>query len=128
MVQAIATQSIDVSKQICLYAMMRQYRLVYDFMLNVIGSKYMNLDFSFDKVDLNEFFIRLQSQDNWVATWSNSTIIKLKQVLRKILLENEYIDSTNAKRLNPILISPILENAIRATGQEVVLPAFNCLN
>lgn len=128
LVQAIATQSIDVSKQICLYAMMRQYRLVYDFMLNVIGSKYMNLDFSFDKVDLNEFFIRLQSQDNWVATWSNSTIIKLKQVLRKILLENEYIDSTNAKRLNPILISPILENAIRATGQEVVLPAFNCLN
>lgn len=128
LVQAIATQPIDVSKQICLYAMMRQYRLVYDFMLNVIGSKYMNLDFSFDKVDLNEFFIRLQSQDNWVATWSNSTIIKLKQVLRKILLENEYIDSTNAKRLNPILISPILENAIRATGQEVVLPAFNCLN
>ena len=128
LVQAIATQPIDISKQICLYAMMRQYRLVYDFMLNVIGSKYMNLDFSFDKVDLNEFFIRLQSQDNWVATWSNSTIIKLKQVLRKILLENEYIDSTNAKRLNPILISPILENAIRATGQEVVLPAFNCLN
>ena len=128
LVQAIATQPIDVSKQICLYAMMRQYRLVYDFMLNVIGSKYMNLDFSFNKVDLNEFFIRLQSQDNWVATWSNSTIIKLKQVLRKILLENEYIDSTNAKRLNPILISPILENAIRATGQEVVLPAFNCLN
>ena len=128
LVQAIATQSIDASKQICLYAMMRQYRLVYDFMLNVIGSKYMTLDFSFGKVDLNEFFICLQAQDNWVATWSNSTIVKLKQVLRKILLENEYIDNINAKRLNPVLINPILENSIRVAGQEIILPAFNCLS
>lgn len=128
LVQAVVTQSIYISKQICLYAMMRQYRLVYDFMLNVIGLKYRTLDFSFGNIDLNEFFIRLQAQDNWVATWSNSTIIKLKQVLRKILLENEYIDSVNAKRLNPVLISPILENAIRATGQEIMLPAFNCLS
>lgn len=31
LVQAIATQPSDVSKQICLYAMMRQYRLVWDY-------------------------------------------------------------------------------------------------
>ena len=36
---AIATQPSDVAKQICLYAMMRQYRLVWDFMLTVIGGE-----------------------------------------------------------------------------------------
>ena len=127
LVEAIATQPADVSKQICLYAMIRQYNLVRDFMLTVIGAKYKSLDFSFGREDVNGFLMRLQAQDDWVATWSYTTIEKLQQVLRKILLENKYIDSVNAKRLNPVLISPILENAIRAAGQEIILPAFNCL-
>lgn len=127
LVEALATQPSDVSKQICLYAMMRQYRLVWDFMLTVIGSKYRLLDTSFGKIDLNGYFMRLQEQDDWVATWSDSTINKLKQVLQKTLVENEYLDSVDADHLNPVLISPLLENAIRASGQELALPAFNCL-
>lgn len=127
LVEAIADQPSDVSRQICLYAMVRQYRLVQDFMLTVIGEKYRLLDASFSKMDLNVFFQRLQEQDDWVATWSESTITKLKQVLQKLLVDNEYLDSTEAARLNPVLISSLLENAIRADGQEYLLPAFNCL-
>ena len=128
LVAAIADQPSDVSKQICLYAMMRQYRLVQDFMLTVIGEKYRKLDNSFGKKDLIVFFQRLQEQDDWVATWSDSTITKLKQVLQKLLVDNEYLDSADSTRLNPVLISPLLENAIRADGQEYLLPAFNCLS
>ena len=128
LVEAIATQPSDVSKQICLYAMMRQYRLVWEFMLTVIGNKYRLLDTSFGKIDLNSFFIRLQEQDNWVATWSGSTITKLKQVLQKLLVENEYLDNIDSDHINPVLISPLLENAIREAGQEIALPAFNCLS
>ena len=127
LVEAIADQPSDVSRQICLYAMIRQYRLVQDFMLTVIGEKYRLLDASFSKMDLNVFFQRPQEQDDWVATWSESTITKLKQVLQKLLVDNEYLDSTEAARLNPVLISSLLENAIRADGQEYLLPAFNCL-
>ena len=128
LVEAIADQPSDISRQICLYAMMRQYRLVQDFMLTVIGEKSRKLDSSFGKIDLNVFFQRLQEQDDWVATWSDSTITKLKQVLQKLLVDNEYLDSADATRLNPVLISPLLENAIRADGQEYLLPAFNCLS
>ena len=128
LVQALATQPNDVAKQICLYAMMRQYRLVWDFMLTIVGAKYRLFDMSFSKLDLNGFFMRLREQDNWVTTWSDATITKLKQVLKKLLVENGYLDSVKATRLNPVLISPSLENAIRANGQELVLPAFNCLN
>jgi hypothetical protein len=127
LVQAIAAQPSDVSKQICLYAMMRQYRLVWDFMLTVIGAKYRLFDTSFGKIDLNGFIMRLQEQDDWVASWSENTVTKVKQVLAKILVENEYLDSLTADHLNPVLISPLLENAIRASGQELALPAFNCL-
>lgn len=126
LVQAMANQPSDVSKQICLYAMMKQYRLVWDFMITVVGSKYRNLDTSFSKVDLNTYILLLQEQDDWVATWSDSTVTKVKQVLAKILVENEYLDSLTADHLNPVLICSVLENAIRSNGDDIALPAFNC--
>ena len=85
LVAAIASQPSDVSKQICLYAMM------------------------------------------WVASWSDSTVTKVKQVLARILVDNEYLDSTTADHLNPVLIYPILEDAIRSSGDTKALTAFNCL-
>jgi len=126
LIAAIAEEPSNVAKQICLYAMMREYRLVWDFMITVIGEKYRTLDRTFSKSDLNVFFLRLQEQDDWVASWSENTIVKLKQVLMKTLVENEYLDNIKAERLNPVLISPILENAIRSAGQEIALSAFNC--
>ena len=128
LVEAIATQPSAVAKQICLYAMMRQNRLVLEFMVTVIGNKYRLLDTSFGKIDLNSFFIRLQEQDDWVATWSDATVTKLKQVLVKLLVENEYLDNIQSDHLNLIWLSGLLENAIRANNDEAVLPAFNCLD
>ncbi len=72
--------------------------------------------------------MHLQEQDDWVATWSEATIARIKQVLTKILVETEYLDDLKADHLNPVLIEPILENAIRAAGLEIALPAFNCLS
>ena len=128
LISSIASQPSDVSKQICLYAMMKQYRLVWDFMITVIGSKYESCDMSFNRSDINSFFMRLQEQDNWVATWSDSTIKKIKQVLAKLLVDNEYIDSVDAEKLNPVLICSILENAIRDSGDTKALSAFNCFS
>ena len=89
---ALASAPSEVSKQICLYAMMRQYRLMWDFMVTVIGEKYRSLDTSFSKTDVNAFLFRLQEQDDWVATWSDKTIAKLRQVLIKTLVETEYLE------------------------------------
>ena len=128
LVRAIAQQPTDVAKQICLYAMMNQSRLMWEFMLTVIGEKYRLKDSSFGRIDLNTYFMRLQEQDDAVATWSEGTITKLKQVLAKVLVENEYLDDIRADHLNPVYLHPILENAIRSHGDLMVLPAFNCFS
>ena len=128
LIKAIAKQPTDVSKQICLYAMMKQSRLMWEFMLTVIGEKYRLKDSSFGRIDLNIYFMRLQEQDDAVATWSEGTITKLKQVLAKVLVENEYLDDVRADHLNPVYLHPILENAIRSHGELMVLPAFNCFS
>ena len=128
LIHAIATQPTEIAKQICLYAMMKQSRLVWEFMLTVIGEKYRLKDSSFGRIDLNTYFIRLQEQDDTVASWSEGTITKLKQVLAKILVETEYLDDVRADHLNTVYLHPILENAIRSHGDLAVLPAFNCFS
>lgn len=128
LVESIATEPSNVAKQICLYAMMKQYRLIWDFMITVIGEKYRSSDDTYGKIDLNSFFLRLQEQDDGVATWSESTIVKLKQVITKTLVENEYLDNNRATKLNPVTINSILENSIRENGDDIALIAFNCFS
>lgn len=128
LIQAISTQPTDVAKQICLYAMMKQSRLVWEFMITVIGEKYRLRDSSFGKIDLNTYFMRLQEQDDIVATWSDNTIMKLKQVLARVLVETEYLDNLKSDHLNPVWLQPILENAIRSNGDLAALSAFNCFS
>lgn len=126
LISAIVSKPSDVSKQICLYAMMKQNRLVWDFMITVIGEKYRLMDSSFGKMDVNTFIMRLQEQDDSVASWSESTIKKIKSVLVSILVENGYLDSNKSNTLNPVLISRELENAIRSNNDDIALSAFNC--
>lgn len=128
LISEIAKQPSDVSKQICLYAMMKESRLLWDFMITVIGNKYQKLDTSFGKIDLNSYIMQLQEQDDVVATWSDSTIAKIKQVLTKILVENEYLDNNKSTSLNPVWLNPVLENAIRDNNDDQALVAFNCIS
>lgn len=128
LIEAIASQPADVAKQICMYAMMKQYRLVWDFMLTVIGEKYRMQDMSFGKKDVNVFFMQLQEQDDYVSGWSDATVNKIRQVLIKILVENEYLDTIKSDHLNPVWLNPVLENAIRSNNDDRTLTAFNCFS
>ncbi len=127
LVSAVAATDSTTAKQICLYAMMKEYRLVWDFMITVIGTKYMQQDTTYNRSDINMFLLRLQEQDDYVASWSDSTCKKIGSVLSRILIENEYIDDSKSKTLNPVLISRILEDAIRNSGDTKALTAINCL-
>ena len=128
LIEAVASQPSDTAKQICLYAMMKQYRLVWDFMITVIGEKYRLQDFSFGKMDINVFFMCLQEQDDYVAGWSDNTVKKLRQILIKTLKENDYLDTIKSDHINPVWLNPILENAIKNSNDDRALIAFNCFS
>lgn len=126
LISAIATQPTETSRQICLYAFMTDYKLVWDFMIKVVGEKYRTLDMHFTKVDINIFMNGLIEQNPIMAEWSSETVSKIKQVLLKTLVENEYLESIKAEELKPVWLNSILENSIRSSGQLEVLHAFNC--
>ena len=126
LVYEVANAPVEVAKQINLYAMMRYNRLIREFMEGIVGEKYRQQDFSYTKKDINMFFSRLQEQNDDVAAWSDQTIMKLKQVLTKCLIETEMLDSVKDTTLNPIFISTELETGIRENNDLTALAAFNC--
>ena len=126
LIDYLAHEPAEVAKQINLYAIMKENRLVWEFMTTVIGEKYRTQAFDFSLKDLNLFIFQLQEQSDTVASWSEATIKKIKQVLKRILVECGYLDSHKATKLNPIAICPELEEEIRALNDLAALPAFNC--
>ena len=126
LVYQLASSSADVAKQINLYAMMKYNRIVWDFMTTVIGEKFRTQEYEYSGKDLNLFFFHLQEQNESVASWSDNTVNKIKQVLTRSLVECGYLDSVRATQLNPVSISPELEAGIRENNDLTALAAFNC--
>lgn len=126
LVEILADGSLEVAKQVNLYAMMKYNRLVWDFMTTVIGEKYRTQDFTLTKTDISAFFFALREQNEDVANWSENTIQKIKQVLVKSLVECEYLDSTKSETLNPVYLYPELEEVLESRDH-AALCAFNCL-
>ena len=118
--------ALDDEQQINLYAMMRYNRIVWDFMVGVIGEKFRSQDFEFSRKDLNVFFSHLQEQNDDIAGWSKTTVNKIKQVLTKILAEVEILDTFKSTRLNPLFLCEELEEGIRRNNDLEALAAFNC--
>ena len=127
LISRIAFESNESTYQMCLYSMMKYSRLVWDFMVSVIGEKYRNQNTNFTKGDINVFFTRLQEQDDAVASWSEATISKYKSIIKGGLVSCGFLNNIQSQQLNYILIDPALERAIRVNGDMIALPAFNCI-
>lgn len=125
LLNTLSDSSADIAKQICLYAFMKQNKIVWDFMTMIIGEKFRRQEYEFTKKDMNIFFYELQEREKTIAEWSDSTIKKIKQVLVKSITECGYLDSVKSEILNPVYLYPELEDEIRAKEDYEALPAFN---
>ncbi len=125
LVAELANANMEDAKLVNLYSMMRTNKIVWDFMITVIGEKYRTQDLTFNQSDLNLFMMRLQDQNDDVASWSDSTIGKIKQVLRKSLIEAGYLDSIKSTTLNAVLANYELIDGIKANSDYEALSAFN---
>lgn len=117
----------DQARQANLYAVMRTYRVAWEFMVSLVGTRYLNREDHLPRRDIAAFLEQLRTQDSKVASWSDATLNKIRQVLTNCLVECSMYDR-KAERLCPVFLDFTLEQAIRTNGDEVCLPAFNCLN
>lgn len=129
LMESLIDGPIAEAKMAALVALMCQSRLVAEFMVGVIGEKYRMLDMSVSRKDINLFFERLKENDEGVAGWSETTVNRIKGVLRSVLRETGYLDPENVKNetLFPVFISEEFEMTLRSAGLQAFLPAFNIM-
>lgn len=60
-----------------------------------------------------------------MASWSDATIKKIKQVLMKLLVDTGYLDNRNSNELNQVMLCYSLEEILVNYEDDKVLSAFN---
>ena len=122
----IAHGTSDQARQTNLYAIARDYRVMWEFLSVVVAQKRKNLDASLPNREIVAFLEGLRAQDETVAKWTDATLNKIRQVYIKCLEECGMYDRA-AEQLTPVLLDFELEQAIRANDDAAILPAFDVL-
>lgn len=121
----IATGEPEAAAQANLYAMMRTYPLVRHFMMKVVAEHYLDLDHNLGSMEMNGWVTRLQEEYDNIAKLSDSTLTKIKQVLRNGLVQCGMLRSARSTELVPIALDLDVEDGIRTLGDAEALAAFN---
>ena len=124
-VHIIATGLPEAAAQANLYAMMCAYPLVRDFMVNEVGRRYREYDLALGQMEMNAYMTRLEAAYDNIAEVSDGTIGKIKQVLRKGLIECGMLENARSDRLEPIFMDFDVRDAIADKGDMEALAAFN---
>lgn len=101
---------VETSKQIALYVLLKTDRLFFEFMNEVYREKYFLKEKMITDKDFSIFFRRKSEQDKTVASWSEYTFYKLKQVIKRILIEAGF---AKKQKKDLVIIPPIIERDIK---------------
>ena len=109
-------ESIDISKVINFYSILKTDRLFYEFMNEVIKEKFKSNNYNLEKKDLNAFFTYKAEQNDTLKSWSDSTIQRLKQVYMRMLEEMGILTDRKTGELKRLIIDDQLKSHLRSIG------------
>ncbi|AOY75383.1 DUF1819 family protein [Clostridium formicaceticum] len=90
----IVNGSLQTSKQLAIYSILKTDRLFFEFMKEVYKEKLLLKDFIITDKDFNVFFRRKAEQSDQIAEWKDYTFYKLKQVYKRVLSEAGFIKNS----------------------------------
>jgi hypothetical protein len=96
--------SVQEQKQILWLSVCRRYRFIYDFAVEIIREKYLNLSAGIFPEDYDAFFNSKVTRHNELEDLTDKTRAKLRQVLFRILKETELLGKDNT--INPSILTP----------------------
>ena len=109
-IDKISEGNVETSKMLVLYAIIKTDRLFFEFMNEVYKEKLLLRDLFLRDKDFNTFFQSKREQSEKVASWTEYTFKKLKQVYVRILFECGLIENQKGDRK---IKTPILESEVK---------------
>ncbi|WP_210367868.1 DUF1819 family protein [Bacillus sp. REN3] len=108
--------SIEMSKVINLYAIMKTDLLFFEFMNEVISEKFRHNDYLIEKKDMNVFFTAKAEQSEKVASWSVINTEKLKRAYMQVLYESGILKERRGNELDRLIIDQQLREHLIHIG------------
>jgi len=108
----IVTCTTDELKLFCLYLCARTYRLIYEFVVEVIREKYLMFDYLILESDYTRFIESKTASSLKLQKITEKTQYKIKQVIFRILEQSTLIDSAKTKNIQKPYISQELESIV----------------
>jgi len=101
----LTNNTVETSKAIVLYSIIKTDRLFYEFMFEVIYEKLLIQDLMLKDSEIDTYFNNKKGQSEVVGGWKDYTIYKLKQVYKRILREAGLLhnDNNNLKITVPMI-------------------------
>lgn len=128
LIRYLLTTSLENSKAINLYSIIKTDQLFKEFMTEVLEEKFRTNDLILEKKDINLFFMNKAESHEVIANWSQLNVDKLKSVYFKLLYETGLLQIRDKNDLVPLLIDPMLkehfisidgEKYLRAIGESI---------
>ncbi|MFS0555064.1 DUF1819 family protein [Brevibacillus sp. 179-C9.3 HS] len=120
----VLEESLQSGKIINLYAIMKTDRLFFEFMNEVIREKFETNNYLLEKKDLNLYFTSKAEQDAGVASWTEQTVNKLKQVILRILEESGVLKDKKTGELSRLLMDDQLKGRMIQSGEVIYIRAM----
>ncbi len=114
--EMIANREQEVSIQLLLVAAVKHSQLLADFVSHVYLDHQRRLDLMLLIGDWEGFLTECAHRDSSVNQWSQSTKLKLFQVIIRILAEAKYIESTRSMKLTPKSLHPDVKRYLLEKG------------
>ena len=102
----LTTGSLETSKQLAIYAILKTDKLFFEFMQEIYREKYLLKNYVITDKDFSIFFQRKAEQSQRVAEWTDYTFYKLKQVYKRILTEAGFVKK-NGRNIE--IVRPLME-------------------
>lgn len=114
----IATQSL-------LAAAIKHSHLIGDFLILVVKEHYKVFNNELSTKDWINFLKACDQRDPAVSTWSETTRVKLGQVIFRILAEAKYVDSTRSLKLIPVSLAPEVQEYLARNKESYLIRCMN---
>lgn len=115
-IDKIINSNIESSKLMVLYIIMKQDKLLYEFMNSVYKEKIILKDAFIRDIDFGVFFQNIKEKSEKAAGWSDYTFKKLQRVILKILFDVGLIENQKGDREIRI---PLIDKEIKKHLKEI---------
>ena len=121
---AFLNRSVEMSKAINLYTIMKTDLIFAEFMVEVVGEHLSEGNYYIGKKDMNTFFREKAEQSETISSWSEINQEKLKRAMLTVLFEAGILIKRKNEQIKPLILDEDVKQHLKDIGDEKYIKAL----